>query len=74
MFGILREHLGNWLIAAFGIVLLVHFVLFWTSGDVRIFEHNRYVLGVETAMAVLIIVLGVEREVDEYRKKKKEAR
>ena len=68
MFKRLRERLegyfevaGDWLIIAFGVILLIHFSLFWIYGGVWIFESNKIVRGIETAMAVLIIAFGFNR-------------
>ena len=61
---------GDCLIIAFGVILLIHFSLFWIFGGVYIFEHNRIFRGLETAMAVLIIAWGFNRLWGDRRKRK----
>jgi len=63
---------GDCLIIAFGVILLIHFALFWIYGGVYIFEQNKVVLGFETAMAVLIIAWGINRVPGDSRKHKRD--
>lgn len=57
------RHLGELidycLVIALGIILVVNLSLFWLRGEVRIYEHNRVVLGLETALGVAIICFGL---------------
>lgn len=57
----LKEVVASCLVIALGIILIVHFALFWVYGGVFIYESNRVILTLETIMSVLIIGFGFER-------------
>ncbi len=63
----MKEIIGDILLIAFGIILLIHFILFWTVGWIHIGESNSAILAVETIMAVVIIAFGIERFFDDVR-------
>jgi len=63
----MREIIGDGLIIALSIILIVHFSLFWMYGWIRVGEPNRIILGVETAMAMAILALGIERFLNDLR-------
>jgi hypothetical protein len=46
------QHIGNWLNIVFGLILLVHLSLIWMKGAVQIYENNKVVLGIETALGL----------------------
>ncbi len=64
----MKEIIGDILLIAMGIILLIHFVLFWTVGWIHIGESNSAILAVETLMAVGIIILGIDRYINDVRK------
>ena len=66
----MREIIGDLLVIAFALILLLHFSYFWAIGWVLVGESNRVILGFETAMAVAILVLGIERYRDDMRRRK----
>jgi len=49
------------LVISLGLILIVHFAMFWIYGGVFIYESNRIILALETLMSVTIIVFGIER-------------
>ena len=63
----MREIIGDLLIIALGIILIVHFILFWFYGWIFVGETNKIILGVETAMAVGVLALGIERLRDDLK-------
>lgn len=57
----LKEVIASCLVIALGIILIVHFTLFWVYGGVFIYESNKIILTLETVMSVAIIGFGFER-------------
>lgn len=57
----MREIIGDLLIIALGIILILHFILFWFYGWILVGEPSKIILGVETAMAIGVLALGIER-------------
>jgi hypothetical protein len=57
----LREIMAYCLVLALGLILIIHFTLFWMYGGVFIYEHNKVILALETVMSIGIIGLGIER-------------
>lgn len=57
----LKEIVSSCLVIALGIILIVHFTLFWIYGGVFIYENNKVILTLETLMSVTIIGFGFER-------------
>lgn len=57
----LKEALASCLVIALGVILAVHFSLFWIYGGVFIYESNKVILLIETVMSVTILGFGVER-------------
>lgn len=55
------------LVVALGVILVVHFVLFWIYGGVFIYEDNKIILALETLMSITIIGFGLERLVNSYK-------
>ncbi len=66
----MREVAAHCLVIALGVILAVNFVLFWLYGGLFIYESNRAILLMETALSVAIIGLGTERLVDYVRKQR----
>ena len=66
----MREIIGDALIIALGLILIVHFGLFWYYGWIRIGEPSRIILGIETVMALAILYLGIDRFRDDIRRMK----
>ncbi len=62
----LRNMIAFSLVVALGIILSVHFALFWIYGGVFIYEDNKVILVLETLMSLSIIVFGIERFVSLY--------
>jgi uncharacterized membrane protein SirB2 len=56
-----KEHLADGLVILFGMWLLFHLVLFWIGGWIIIGEPSKPILTVETAIALGIIALGIDR-------------
>ena len=56
-----KNAIASSLVISFGIILIIHFALFWAYGGVFIYENNKVVLLVETIMSLSIILFGVER-------------
>ena len=57
----IRKIIASSLVIALGAVLLYIFTLFWLEGRLIIQEPNSIVLTVETVMAFLIVLFGIER-------------
>ncbi len=57
----LKEIIAYCLVVALGLILIIHFTLFWIYGGVFIYEHNKIILALETVMSVGIIGFGFER-------------
>ena len=57
----LKNVLASSLVIALGIILIIHFTLFWIYGGVFIYESNKVILSLETVMSVTIIGFGIER-------------
>jgi len=57
----IRKIIASSLVIALGAVLLYIFTLFWLEGRLIIQEPNSIVLTVETVMAFLILLFGIER-------------
>ena len=60
------------LIITLGIILVVHFTLFWIYGGVFIHESNKLILSIETAMGVAILGFGIERFISYAREKQQQ--
>ena len=57
----LKDAIASCLVIALGIILAVHFAMFWIYGGVFIYESNKIILIVETAMSIAIMGFGLER-------------
>jgi len=57
----IKNAVASCLVIALGLILGLHFALFWVYGGVFIHESNKIILAVETAMSVAILAFGVER-------------
>ena len=57
----LKEIMAYCLVVALGLILIIHFALFWIYGGVFIYEHNKIILALETLMSIGIIGFGIER-------------
>ncbi len=57
----IKDIVASCLVIALGIILVLHFALFWMYGGVYIYESNKVVLLVETVMSIAILGFGVER-------------
>jgi len=57
----LKEVIASSLVIALGVILIIHFTLFWIYGGVFIYESNKIILAMETLMSVGIIGFGIER-------------
>jgi hypothetical protein len=57
----LKEIMAYCLVLALGLILIIHFALFWIYGGVFIYEHNKIILTLETIMSIGIIGFGIER-------------
>ena len=57
------------LVVALGLILIIHFTLFWIYGGVFIYEHNKIILTLETLMSIGIIGFGFERLISTSAKK-----
>ena len=62
----LKNVIASSLVIALGLILIVHFALFWVYGGVFIYENNRVILAIETLMSVTIIGFGIERLLSSY--------
>ena len=67
----LKNVLASVLVIALGVILIIHFTLFWIHGGVFIHESNKAILSVETVMSVAILGFGVERLLN-YTKEKRQ--
>lgn len=57
----LKDVVAFSLVIALGLILAIHFALFWIYGGVFIYESNKIILSLETLMSVTIIIFGIER-------------
>jgi len=57
----LKAALASCLVIALGLILAIHFTLFWMYGGVFIYESNKALLLIETVMSFTIIGFGMER-------------
>jgi hypothetical protein len=57
----LRDIIASCLVIALGVILALNFAFFWLYGGVFIYESNKAVLSIETAMSVAIFGFGIER-------------
>jgi hypothetical protein len=70
----LKEIIAYCLVVALGLILIIHFTLFWIYGGVFIYESNKIILALETVMSVGIIGFGFERLIStSVKKENKEA-
>ena len=70
----LKEIMAYCLVVALGLILIIHFTLFWIYGGVFIYEHNKVILTLETLMSIGIICFGIERLIStSVRKESKKA-
>ena len=67
----LKDIIAYCLVIALGIILALHFVLFWIYGGVFIYESNKIILSIETAMSAAILIFGIERLVNSANAKEK---
>ena len=65
----LKEIIASSLVIALGLILIIHFTLFWIYGGVFIYESNKIILALETLMSIGIIGFGFERLISIYNKK-----
>ncbi|MEE8471226.1 MAG: hypothetical protein V3S51_07850 [Dehalococcoidia bacterium] len=63
----LKDVLASSLVVALGIILIIHFAMFWIYGGVFIYESNKVVLTLETLMSISIIAFGIERLISSSR-------
>ncbi|MBE0480346.1 MAG: hypothetical protein IBX68_05140 [Dehalococcoidia bacterium] len=56
----LKNAIASCLIIALGVILALHFALFWIYGGVFISESNKTVLLIETIMSLGILAFGIE--------------
>jgi len=57
----MKNVISSSLVIALGIILIYHFILFWTQGRVIIEEPNKLILAGETVLSLVIVVFGIER-------------
>ena len=57
----IKDVIAYCLVISLGIILAMHFVLFWIFGGVFIYEDNKAVLLLETIMSIAILGFGIER-------------
>jgi hypothetical protein len=57
----LKDVIASCLVIALGIILAVHFAMFWIYGGVFVYESNKIILIIETAMSIAIMGFGLER-------------
>lgn len=62
-----KDVIASILVIALGVILALHFILFWAYGGVFIHESNKIILSIETVMSVAILVFGFERFVSTAR-------
>jgi hypothetical protein len=65
----LKEVIASSLVIALGLILIIHFTLFWIYGGVFIYESNKVILALETIMSIGIIGFGFERLISIYSRK-----
>jgi hypothetical protein len=66
----MKELIADAFIIAFFIVLAVNFSMLWLHNGVYfIYEHNKGILIFETVMTAGIGIIGIERLIDDLRKK-----
>jgi len=65
----LKEVIASCLVIALGVILIIHFALFWIYGGVFIYENNKVILALETLMSITIIGFGFERLLSTSNKK-----
>ncbi|MBE0480274.1 MAG: hypothetical protein IBX68_04780 [Dehalococcoidia bacterium] len=56
-----RNTIASCLVIALGVILALHFAMFWMYGSLLIYEDNKTILAVETVMSLAILLFGVER-------------
>jgi hypothetical protein len=57
----LKDVIAYCLVISLGIILAIHFALFWVYGGVFIYEDNKFILTIETVMSIAILIFGIER-------------
>ncbi len=57
----IKDVVASCLVIALGIILVIHFALFWVYGGVYIYESNKVILLLETVMSIAILAFGVQR-------------
>ncbi len=57
----LKDAIAYSLVISLGIILVIHFALFWVYGGVFIYEDNKVILAIETIMSLAILIFGIER-------------
>jgi hypothetical protein len=57
----LKDVIAYCLVISLGLILAIHFALFWIYGGVFIYEDNKTILLLETIMSVAIFGFGIER-------------
>jgi hypothetical protein len=57
----IKDVIAYCLVISLGIILAIHFVMFWVYGGVFIYEDNKTILILETMMSVAIFGFGIER-------------
>ena len=65
----LKEVIASCLVIALGIILIIHFALFWIYGGGVLYENNKVILALETLMSITIIGFGFERLLSTSNKK-----
>ena len=70
----LKEVISSSLVIALGLILIMHFTLFWIYGGVFIYESNKVILALETLMSITIIGFGFERLISIYSRKPSKAK
>ena len=63
-----KDIIAYCLVIALGIILALHFILFWIYGGVFIHESNKIILTIETVMSAAILIFGVERLISSTQK------
>jgi len=67
----LRDIIASCLVIALGAILALNFAFFWLYGGVFIYESNKVILSIETAMSLAIFGFGIERLIFSANKKHK---
>lgn len=58
----LKEVIASCLVICLGLILTIHFALFWIyDGGVLIYENSKVILSIETVMSIAILCFGIER-------------